>query len=126
MWRKLLLLPLLLLATAVQAAVELPFTQQRFAALQAEGKPTVVFIHAVWCPTCKKQEIILSELLPRDEFKPLTVLKVDFDKQKNVVNDFGVKYQSTFIVFRDGNEQGRSTASTDRGEIASLLRRALP
>ncbi len=125
MLRKIFLLIALMASTAVHAAVEFPYTQQRFDALQQQGKPILVFIHAVWCPTCKKQEIILSEILPRDEFKSLTVLKVDYDTQMNVVRGFGVQYQSTLIVFRDSNERGRSTASTDRSEIASLLRRVL-
>ncbi len=124
MWSKYFLFLTLLISTAAQA-VELPFTTERFHTLQQEGKPVLVFIHADWCPTCKKQENILGELLPRDEFKPITMLKVDFDTQKEVVNGFGVKYQSTLIVFRGRDEKGRVTASTDRGEIAALIRRGL-
>ncbi len=124
MWSKCFLFLTLLISAAAQA-VELPFTTERFHTLQQEGKPVLVFIHADWCPTCKKQEIILGEMLPRDEFKPITMLKVDFDTQKEVVNGFGVKYQSTLIVFRGLDEKGRVTASTDRGEIAALIRRGL-
>jgi hypothetical protein len=50
---------------------------------------------------------------------------VDFDSRKGVVQSFGAKYQSTLIVFRGGQEVGRSTADTDRATIAALLRRAL-
>jgi thioredoxin 1 len=126
MLRKLFLLLTLLLSAAAQAA-EFPYTTQRFNTLQQQGKPILVFIHADWCPTCKKQEIILGDLFRQhvDEFAPLTLLKVDFDTQQGVVNGFGVKYQSTLIVFRDGSEKGRVTASTDRKEIATLLRRVL-
>lgn len=124
MWRRLYIFVVLLASAAAQAA-EFPFTEQRFNALQQQGKPVLVFIHADWCPTCKKQEIILGEYLPIKEFQPLTVLKVDFDTQKDVVKGFAVEYQSTLIVFRDGSEKGRLTASTDRKEIAALLRRVL-
>lgn len=124
MWRKYILLLVLMFSSAVQA-VEFPFTVQRFNTLQQEGKSILVFIHADWCPTCKKQELILGELLPRDEFKPVTVLKVDFDTQKDVVNGFGVQYQSTLIAFHGRDEKGRVTASTDRNEIAALIQRGL-
>ena len=124
MLRNIFLLLAIMASTAARA-VEFPYTQQRFDTLQQQGEPILVFIHAVWCPTCKKQEIILGELLPRKEFEKLTVLKVDFDKQMEVVRGFGVKYQSTLIVFRNGKEKGRSTASTDRNEIVALLRRSL-
>ncbi len=124
MWRKIFVFFFLIITSAVQAE-EFPFTQQRFSELQQQDRPILVFIHADWCPTCKKQGIILNELFERDEFKPLTVLKVDFDSQKPVVNSFGAKYQSTLIIFRGNREKGRVTASTDRKEIAALLRRVL-
>jgi thioredoxin-like negative regulator of GroEL len=124
MIRTLLVSLSLLFATAAGAA-ERPFTDESFAALQQQGGPVLVFIHADWCPTCKKQDIILGELLQGGEFAALEVLRVDFDSRKGVVQSFGAKYQSTLIVFRGGQEVGRSTADTDRATIAALLRRAL-
>ena len=35
------------------SAVGVPFDQARFDALQQQGKPALVWIHADWCPTCK-------------------------------------------------------------------------
>ncbi|PKM45727.1 MAG: thioredoxin [Gammaproteobacteria bacterium HGW-Gammaproteobacteria-1] len=114
----------LLFATAAGAA-ERPFTGETFAALQRQGSPVLVFIHADWCPTCKKQDFILGELLQDEAFAALEVLRVDFDGQREMVQSFGVKYQSTLIVFRGGQEVGRSTADTNRASIAALLRQAL-
>jgi len=46
---------LLLVAFIAGTAFAAPstFDQLAFDALQKEGKPTLVMIHADWCPTCK-------------------------------------------------------------------------
>lgn len=106
-------------------AVGEPFTQEKLDALNKAGKPALVFIYATWCPTCKAQDKILSELLPTTEFKGITTLRVDFDAQKQVVRSFGVRMQSTLIVFKGGKEASRVTAETNRERIADLLRKSL-
>lgn len=68
---------------------------------------------------------MLSELLPEVEFRGITALRADFDAQKKVVRSFGVRYQSTLIVFKGGREVSRVTAETDRERIAGLLRKGL-
>lgn len=106
-------------------AVGEPYTQEKMDVQNKDGKPTLLFVYADWCPTCKAQEKILNELLPTAEFKGLTTLKVNFDEQKTVLRAFGVKYQSTFILFKGGKEVVRVTAETDRERIAEWLRQVL-
>lgn len=106
-------------------AVGDPYTQEKLDALNKSGKPTLVFIYADWCPTCRAQDKILGELLPTEEFKGIATLRVNFDTQKNVVRAFGARYQSTLIVFKNGKEVSRVTAETDRERIAELLRKVL-
>lgn len=98
-----------------------PFTQARLDELNRAGQPVLVAIHADWCSTCKTQEKILQELLPQPEFSRIKMLRVDFDRQKDAVRSFGVQYQSTLIVFRNGHEVGRSTADQSPVRIAQLL-----
>ena len=66
-----------------------PFTQGDFAAAQKDGKPIFVAIHATWCPTCKAQKPILSELMAEPKFNNLVYFVVDFDSQKDAVNSVG-------------------------------------
>jgi thioredoxin 1 len=106
-------------------AVGEPYTQEKLDALNKAGEPALVFIYADWCPTCKAQEKILDTLLPTNEFKGITTLRVNFDSQKAVVKAFGAMYQSTLIVFKGGKEVARVTGDTDRERIAALLRKAL-
>jgi thioredoxin 1 len=64
-------------------------------------------------------------LLPQSAFKRITLLRMDFDQQKEAVRAFGVEYQSTLIVFKDGREVGRSTAEQSPVRIAELLQLSL-
>lgn len=98
-----------------------PFTPDAFAAAQKAGKPIFVEIDASWCPTCAKQRPILGELLADPKFKDLVYFVVDFDSQKDAVNSFGARMQSTLIAFKGAHETGRSVGDTDRASIAALL-----
>jgi thioredoxin 1 len=117
-------------ATAVFAAPAFAteteaFTPDAFAAAQKAGRPIFVAIHATWCPTCKAQKPILSELMAEPKFKNLVYFVVDFDSQKDAVNFFGAQMQSTLIAFKGEHETGRSVGDTDRASIAALLNKTL-
>jgi thioredoxin 1 len=108
----------------VAGAAGLPYDPARFAALNQEGKPILVWIHADWCPTCKAQGKVLDELLPRPELRGLSVLRVDFDRQKAVVHAFRAISQSTFILFKGGREVARSLGDTRPDSILAFLKKA--
>jgi thiol-disulfide isomerase/thioredoxin len=101
------------------------FDPASFAAAQKAGKPIFVAIHASWCPTCKAQKPILSELMAEPQFKNLVYFIVDFDAQKDAVKYFGARMQSTLIAFKGATETGRSVGDTDRTSIAALLNKTL-
>lgn len=102
-----------------------PFAADAFAAAQKAGKPILVEIDASWCPICAKQRPILGELLADPKFKDLVYFVVDFDSQKDAVNSFGARMQSTLIAFKGAHETGRSVGDTDRASIAALLNKTL-
>jgi thioredoxin 1 len=107
------------------AADERPFDAKAFQAAEEAGKPILIEVHATWCPTCKAQKPILSELTAQPKFNDLQVFRVDFDDQKDVVKSFGVQMQSTLITFHGKTETGRSVGDTERSSIAALLDKAL-
>ena len=120
------LLPLMFSLAAVAAQANwIPYSQAAFDRLQAEGKPILVLVHADWCPTCRAQAPIISNLLSQKEYRSITALRVDFDTQKQVVKAFHVPMQSTLIVFAGGKELGRSTGETTKIGIESLLQKVL-
>lgn len=101
------------------------FDQTRFDQLLKNGQPVLIAIHADWCSTCRSQSIVLNDLLKIPPYDGLQVLRVDFDKQMEVVRAFKTRTQSTLIVFKNGQEVDRSIADTNKNSIATMLRKAL-
>jgi thioredoxin 1 len=112
-------------AAVARAAEQTAFTQEGFAAAQKAGRPILVHITASWCPTCKAQRPILSQLTAEPKFKDLAVFDVDFDSQKDVVRAFNARMQSTLITFKGPAELGRSVGDTDAKSIEALLDRTV-
>ena len=102
-----------------------PFDAKAFADAQKAGRPILVAIHASWCPTCKAQTPILSELTADPKFKNLAYFVVDFDSQKDLVERFDARMQSTLVVFKGNDEEGRSVGDTNRASIEALLNKTL-
>ena len=106
-------------------AGNMAFRAGDFDKARMSGKPVLVEVTAPWCPTCKAQKPILSELKAQPRFKDLTVFEVDFDSQKDALRALGVQKQSTLIVYKGGQEVGRSTGETSKAAIEGLLAKAL-
>jgi thioredoxin 1 len=95
------------------------YSDAAFQAAKASGKPFVIEFHADWCPTCRAQAPMLRSLAAG-----FTILTVNFDGQKSVVKKFGVRRQSTLIVFKNGMEVARAVGITGKSEIEKLLAKA--
>lgn len=112
-------------AFPAQALSKTPYTQAAFEAAAKAGKPILIDVSAPWCPTCKAQAPILSELAAQPKFKNLVLLNVDFDSQKEVLRGLKAQQQSTLIVFKGAKEVGRSVGDTKKDSIEALLSRAI-
>ncbi len=124
--RRALLASLAAIAIAAPALADgKAFKSADFDKAKASGKPVLVEVSAPWCPTCKAQKPILSELKAQPRFKDLASFEVDFDSQKDALRLLNVQQQSTLIVFKGGKEVARSTGETSKAAIEGLLAKAL-
>lgn len=114
-------LPVLSAPWRALAAVKAEYTAAAFDAAQQAGKPILVVVHASWCPTCRAQAPILSQLESEAKYVGLVVFHVDFDAQKDALKRFGVRKQSTLIAFKGATETARSVGDTDARSIAALV-----
>jgi thioredoxin 1 len=110
---------------AVALAEPAGYSAQAFEAAQAAGKPILVHVTAPWCGTCRAQKPIVSRLGGEPDFSSYVMFNVDFDTQKDALKRFGVRHQTTMIVFRGRDEIGRSLGDTNPASIETLLRKAL-
>jgi thiol-disulfide isomerase/thioredoxin len=97
------------------------FDRAAFKALQAKNAPTVVFVHASWCPICRAQEKTISALLATPEYRSVTVLTIDYDTQKPLWTSFGAQKQSTLIGFHGRRETARLAYNADPGKVTAIV-----
>lgn len=76
---------------------------------------TILFFHAPWCPDCRAyDEAIKSAQVPDST----QILKVDYDSNKELRQQYGVTVQTTFVrVDANGNQE---TTWVGYGKDASL------
>jgi thioredoxin 1 len=113
--------------TLVAAAPAPPlqaYSAPAFAAAQDAGKPVVVFVHAAWCVTCRKQEPIVKQLASDPAFRAVTVFVVDY-ADKATLKELKVTDRSTLVAYHGKAERSRSSFVTDAGEIRTLFQSAL-
>ena len=129
--RSLLSAVLLIVVCASPAAAAAPpplveYSKAAFAAAQAENRPIVVFVHASWCVTCRRQQPIVQELASDAAFKgkSLVVFVVDYG-DKTTLKELKVVDRSTLVAFHGKTERARSSFSTDPAEIRALFSSAL-
>ena len=113
------------LSLAPAFGMDQEFDQKAFEAARAAGKPILIEVTAPWCPVCRAQAPILSKLKGDARFKDLASFSVDFDSRKDLLKKFNVQKQSTLIVFKGGQEAGRSTGDTNAGSIEQLLGKSI-
>ena len=111
-------------ASLAQALTVVPYTPEALAAAQKAGTPLVLHFHASWCPTCRAQDKAF-EALKADPALKVTLMAVDFDKEKALEKQMKVNAQSTLVVFHGATERGRSTGETDPAKLRGLLQGAL-
>ena len=102
-----------------------PFSNSALHAAQTAGKSVLVDVHADWCPTCRRQDPIVSEIARDPAFAKLVILKLDFDTQVAEEHALGVNRQSTLIAFHGTRETQRATGVTGRDQIRALAASAL-
>lgn len=97
-----------------------PFTRAAFKAAADEGKMTLVFFHAPWCPVCKAQEPkVLAHL--NGDAKNVVALKVDYDTNMELRKEMHVEKQSTLILYSGAKEVARLSYKSDDASIDELF-----
>jgi thioredoxin 1 len=115
----------LLVALAASAwADQKPYDKAQFDHDLAAGKPTILYLHAAWCPTCRAQKPIVDKLSDDPALKQVTIFVADFDTETDLKKQYRISQQSTFVVFKQGREVARSTGQTQEPAIRATFDKA--
>jgi thiol-disulfide isomerase/thioredoxin len=125
LFRTVLLMLITAAAHAAFAGEIKPYSKAEFDRLTAQGKPVLIDVYATWCPTCRAQKPTIDSLMAKPEYKDVTTLVVDYDNDTATLKAYHVRMQSTLIVFKGKQEQGRSVGDTDPASIESLVKKAV-
>jgi thioredoxin 1 len=98
------------------------FSKAAFDKAQLENKSILVEITAPWCPVCKVQKPILSTLKDSGAYKDVIIFEIDFDSQKDLLQEFRVIKQSTLIAFKGKVETARLVGETKPEVIETLFK----
>lgn len=115
---------LLSLSTNLAFALDIqPYSAKSLADLQQAGKPVALHFHADWCPTCRAQEKVFNGW-KGDAAVPGTLLVASYDNERELKKQFGVRNQSTVIVFKGSKETARVGGATDPATLRTALQSA--
>ena len=112
---------LLCLSAGAQALTVKPFSADELAAAQNAGASVALHFHADWCPTCKAQDKAFNTLKADPALANVTLLVVNYDKEKELRKRMNVRVQSTVVVFKGKTEVARSGGDTDPAKLKATL-----
>lgn len=111
----------LLAASNLALALDIqPYSADALAALQKADKTVALHFHASWCPTCRAQEKVFGGW-QGDATVPGTLLVVDYDRERALKQQLGVRSQSTVIVYRGSVEKTRLGGETEPARLRAAL-----
>jgi len=122
---RLIVSALLISAATLAHALEVkPFSAAALAEAEKANQPVALQFHADWCPTCRTQDKVIQGLMT-EKGLALTILKVNYDTERDLKRRFRVNTQSTLIVLRGQKETARSVNDTTVDGIRGSLKTAL-
>lgn len=72
------------------------YTEDSVSMESQNGKKVVLFFYASWCPYCRDADGVFKNRL-KDIPSNVTILKTDFDTEKELKKKYGITYQHTFV-----------------------------
>lgn len=82
-------------------------------------KKVLIDFYATWCGPCKVLSPVLEEVATENE--DIKLVKIDVDKNEDLVYKYGITAMPTIIVIKNGKEINRSVGVVSKDKILELL-----
>ena len=95
------------------------YTAYSEAALSEAQGQKVLFFHASWCPQCRSIE---SGIEAQGVPEGYTILKVDYDTNQDLRDQYGVTLQTTFVKLDENNNELSKFVAYDEPTFEAVKR----
>ncbi len=85
------------------------------------GKTSVLFFHAEWCPVCRGDDKKIADWYAKETFKVATY-RVNYDTSEPLKKKYGVTYQHTFVKIDGTGKAIQTVQNPTEDQLLSLLR----
>ena len=103
-------------------AKETTYNKADFDKALSEGKVVIVSSWIKYCTSCASQMKVLNKAI--NEFDNIEYFAFDVTN-KEIANSFNVQYQTTLLIFKDGNEVYRSIGETSKDLIYKAIKSSI-
>lgn len=86
-------------------------------------KPVVAKFFASWCGPCIKMESADGKMA--DEFKSVSIVKIDVDEDENFTQKWGVRSFPTYLFFKKGKKCFEQVGSMDEATYRRFIRKLI-
>ncbi|MDO5048236.1 MAG: thioredoxin family protein [Anaerococcus sp.] len=98
------------------------FENQDLKEMIKDGASLVEF-YSKTCGPCKMLSFVLDDL--SKHYEDLTIVKIDFEANPDLVKEYGVEGYPTMIMFKDGQEINRRGGLQQKPVIEKMIKEAL-
>ncbi len=130
MLKKIFILSICLFAFSANAIEKkTTFDQQLFNKAQSEGKIIVISSWIEYCSSCAKQMKILQTAKKEGELSDIKFDNIEYFSfdvtNRDIADKLNVLYQTTLLIFKDGEEIYRSIGETTEDLIYEALKASI-
>ena len=101
---------------------ETTYNKEAFDKALSDGKVVVVSSWIKYCTSCASQMKVLNKA--KKDFNNIEYFTFDV-KNKEIADFFNIKYQTTLLIFKDGNEIYRSIGETSKDLIYKAIKSSI-
>lgn len=88
-----------------------------------ESEKTLLIFGAKWCKYCvKAKDDLKNNNNLSSTVKNYSIIDIDYDKDKDIIEGYNIKILPTFIIFQDGKEIKRQTGYKDPNKLLEFLK----